>query len=102
MGTISTIASAMNTALEIRRSFDGSLFNYATQQWAKPTPESLAASDKAVMDFLNATLDLIPFPLQTNILNSTYFDITRDAADSAIIKIGNIIKEYVNATTVNK
>lgn len=99
---MSDMASVLATAIQVRRTFDGSLFDYAAQKWIKPTPESLAAANKAVVDVFNITLDLIPFPLPVYLPNAAPFNITREVADGVILKISNVVKDYVNATTVNK
>jgi len=99
---MSIIASTLATAIQVRRTFDGSSFDYDAQKWVPPTPESLIASDKALIDSLTTMLDLTTFPLQANLDGVIQLTITREAAAGVIVKLADVIKEYVNATTLNK
>jgi hypothetical protein len=88
------------TLISVQRELDGKVWDYATQKWLPPTPESLAAADAAVIETVGAVVDLIPFPIQTSVLGVINLSVSRAAMDAAIAKIQSAVKVYVAATRI--
>jgi hypothetical protein len=95
------LSEAFTTVVEVQRTMDGKIWDYATQKWLSPTPASLTAADTAVTATLGAMIDLLPFPISASVLGIITLNVTRAQMDTAIGKIQAAVKAYVAATRVN-
>jgi len=95
------LSEAFTTIVEVQRQMDGMIFDYAAQQWVAPTPETLAAADNVVLTTIGAMVDLVPFPIQANVLGIIKLNITRAQVDTMLAKIQAAIKNYTTVTRIN-
>lgn len=95
---MSLIAEALSAVVSTTRELDGRIWDYPTQKYLPPTTASQAAADTAVDGVIDGALDLIPFPISTNVMGIFTLDITRTKMEAVCEKIRVAVKAYVVAT----
>ncbi len=93
------IVEGIKTIITLDREIDGRIWNPATETWTPATVESEAAADQAIGGILASMLDLLPFPIEADVLGIVYIDIDRADMEKTLNTIHGVLKTYVQATT---
>ena len=95
---MSLMAEALSAVVSTTRELDGRIWDYPTQRYLPPTTASQTAADTAVTGVVNGALDLIPFPIQTDVMGIFKLNVSRTQMEAVCEKIRIAVKSYVAAT----
>ncbi len=93
------IVEGIKTIITLDREIDGRIWNPATETWTPATVESEDAADQAIGDILASMLDLVPFPIEANVLGIVQLNVARADMEATLDTIYGVLKTYVQATT---
>jgi len=93
------ISEAFLTLASLHREIDGKIWDYTTQSWLPPTSVSEAAADQAITDTMSAALDLVPFPINLDVLGIIQINVDRSKMDTLVGKVQTAMKNYAEATS---
>ena len=93
------LTEAFMTVVELTRKVDGRIYDTETNNWLPATTESLASADDTIKEVISAMTDMVPFPIQANVLGIIQLDISRSQMDVMLDKVRATVRNYALITT---
>ncbi len=93
------IVEGIKTIITLDREINGKIWDPVNEIWLPATVESEEAADQAIGGILSSMLDLVPFPIEVNVLGIVQLNIGRVDMQTTLGKIHRVLKTYIQATT---